>query len=280
MITYVKGDIFSSPAQILVNTVNTEGVIGKGVALEFKKRYPEMFTEYKNICQKGQFNIGSLMLWKKSKKWVLLFPTKTTWRKPSQLDYIEKGLQKFADNWDKLQANSIAFPRLGCGNGDLKWNDVKPLMEKYLKKIPMQVYIYVDMYQDPVPEYKNITEIEKWISGENTCDGFEKFVHQLKYLLQRKSISVLGEKVIWIDDETSFIQIGETKVNRTDTCRLWSFVQDVGVFALNEIPEYYHKFAAEFMELLHYLGYVSNIYVSENGDGDNTFVNGYQFIYE
>lgn len=141
MITYVKGDIFSSPAKILVNTVNTVGVMGKGIALEFKKRYPEMFYEYQELCKEKKYDIGSLLLWKKSEKWVLLFPTKRHWRQPSRLEYIEAGLQKFADNWDKLGADSIAFPRLGCGNGALDWDDVRPVMERYLAKIPLQIYI-------------------------------------------------------------------------------------------------------------------------------------------
>ena len=117
MITYVKGDLFASPAKILVNTVNVVGVMGKGIALEFKKRYPDMFMAYKALCEEEKLKIGSLFLWKKSEKWVMLFPTKQNWRQPSKIEYIEQGLIKFAANWDKLGADSIAFPRLGCGNG-------------------------------------------------------------------------------------------------------------------------------------------------------------------
>ena len=80
MITYLKGDIFSSPAQVLINTVNTVGVMGKGVALEFKKRYPEMFSAYERVCKAKQLEIGKLFLWKGPEKWVLMFPTKVHWR--------------------------------------------------------------------------------------------------------------------------------------------------------------------------------------------------------
>lgn len=76
MITYVKGNIFESPAKVLVNTVNTVGVMGKGVALEFKRRYPDMFESYKKICEAKQLDVGKLYLCKKSEKWILLFPTK------------------------------------------------------------------------------------------------------------------------------------------------------------------------------------------------------------
>lgn len=142
MITYIKGDIFSSPAKILVNTVNTVGVMGKGVALEFKKRYPEMFQEYQRLCEEKRLSIGTLMVWRKSDKWVMLFPTKKHWRYPSKIEYIEAGLKKFAENWDKLGVDSIAFPRLGCGNGGLDWEEVRPMMKRYLEKIPMNIYIY------------------------------------------------------------------------------------------------------------------------------------------
>lgn len=133
MITYLKGDIFSSPAQVLVNTVNTVGVMGKGVALEFKKRYPEMFSAYERVCKAKQLEIGKLFLWKGPEKWVLMFPTKVHWRNPSKIEYIEAGLQKFSATYADKGITSAAFPRLGCGNGGLDWKQVQPLMEQYLK---------------------------------------------------------------------------------------------------------------------------------------------------
>ena len=148
MITYLKGDIFSSPAQVLVNTVNTVGVMGKSVALEFKKRYPAMFKSYERVCDEKQLEIGKLLLWKGPEKWVLMFPTKKHWRNPSKLEYIETGLQKFADTEVEKGIASIAFPRLGCGNGGLDWEEVRPLMERYLERLSIPVYIYVGMYQD------------------------------------------------------------------------------------------------------------------------------------
>lgn len=134
--------------------------------MEYKNRYPDMFIKYKELCENNILDIGKLYLWKKSNKWVLLFPTKKHWRNPSKIEYIEKGLAKFVENWDRLGADSVAFPRLGCGNGGLDWNVVKPLMEKYLNKLPIQILVYVDNYNDPVPEHENITEMEKWLSGE------------------------------------------------------------------------------------------------------------------
>jgi O-acetyl-ADP-ribose deacetylase (regulator of RNase III) len=142
MLVYLRNSIFDSPAQTLVNTVNLEGVMGKGIAAEFKARYPSMFKEYRHLCQSGKLKIGDLHLWRGPDKWVLNFPTKTTWRKPSEMSYIEEGLKKFVLSCSDMGVTSISFPPLGCGNGQLDWSDVKPVMESYLKRLPIHVYVH------------------------------------------------------------------------------------------------------------------------------------------
>ena len=99
MITFLESSIFSSPAQTLVNTVNTVGVMGKGIAKEFKRTYPSMYREYRALCDSNQLEIGKLHLWRSDSRWVLNFPTKTTWRLPSKIEYIEAGLIKFLSNY-------------------------------------------------------------------------------------------------------------------------------------------------------------------------------------
>lgn len=116
--------------------------MGKGIALQFKKKYPEMFTAYQRVCEKQQLDTGKLYLWKSPEKWVLLFPTKKHWRNPSRMEYIESGLQKFVDNYERLGIMSIAFPKLGCGNGGLEWSAVKLVMEKYLCPLPIDIFVY------------------------------------------------------------------------------------------------------------------------------------------
>ncbi|UZJ63192.1 macro domain-containing protein [Sphingobacterium sp. KU25419] len=90
-----KGDIFSSDAQTLVNTVNCVGVMGKGLAKSFKEKYPKMYSEYTKICKQGLLDIGKLWLYKTERKWILNFPTKYDWRQPSELHYLEAGLENF-----------------------------------------------------------------------------------------------------------------------------------------------------------------------------------------
>jgi O-acetyl-ADP-ribose deacetylase (regulator of RNase III) len=142
MLVYLQTDLFASPAQTLVNTVNTVGVMGKGIAKSFKERYPEMFREYKRHCDRKELQIGTLLLWRGEDKWVLNFPTKTTWRLPSTMAYVQAGLEKFVASYEELGITSISFPPLGCGNGNLAWEQVKPLMESHLQDLPLQVYVH------------------------------------------------------------------------------------------------------------------------------------------
>lgn len=281
MITYLKGDLFSSPAKILVNTVNVVGVMGKGVALEFKKRFPEMFSSYQLLCKEGKLNIGNLYLWRKEEKWVLLFPTKEDWRKPSKLEYIEEGLSKFASHWDALGVDSIAFPRLGCGNGGLDWNDVRPLMEKYLNPLPMQIYIYVDKYLEPKPEHLEVSEMEKWLSGEYTFEGYEKFKYKAKDFLNISNNIVLLEngltnKVIIQDDIIIVNNVME--ITDEEACSLWNYIRDVGVTLKNEIPHEFQAFSDIVFALMKKLRYIETVIVSKNGVEFEKSGNAYQYI--
>lgn len=151
MIVFKTGDIFKSDAQTLVNTVNCKGIMGKGIALQFKKKYPDMFNEYKLACKPGQYRClehgGDLWLYTyidffKQKK-ILCFATKEEWWHPSKLEWIERGLQNFVEDYKYWSITSIAFPKLGCNNEGLNWeNDVKPLMFKYLQPLDIICEIY------------------------------------------------------------------------------------------------------------------------------------------
>ena len=176
MITYVVCDLFASPAQTLVNTVNTVGVMGKGIAKDFKAIYPEMFARYQELCERGQFNIGQLWPYRTSNKLILNFPTKKHWRSSSRPEYIEAGLKTFAEKHHLYGVTSISFPLLGCGNGELDWeSQVRPLMEGYLGKLPMDVYIHLQNRQDPyTPEHRNLREMKKWLRGEPESLSFNE----------------------------------------------------------------------------------------------------------
>lgn len=154
MLKYVSSNLFDSPAQTLVNTVNVVGVMGKGIAAEFKQRYPDMFRRYAEHCKNGSLDIGKLYLYRTANKLILNFPTKKHWRHPSKLEYIEAGLKKFVDTYAAHGIVSTSFPQLGCGNGGLPWSEVQPLMERYLSPLPIPVYIHLAAPKtDFVPEH-------------------------------------------------------------------------------------------------------------------------------
>jgi O-acetyl-ADP-ribose deacetylase (regulator of RNase III) len=142
MLMFVNTSILESNAQTIVNTVNTVGVMGKGLAHVMRERYPEMYRQYKNLCDQELLDVGKLWLWKGPETWVLNFPTKRHWRYPSKLDYIEAGLAKFVQSYEEKGIREISFPRLGCGNGGLAWSDVKPMMESYLRRLPIRIFIH------------------------------------------------------------------------------------------------------------------------------------------
>jgi O-acetyl-ADP-ribose deacetylase (regulator of RNase III) len=155
MLTYLYTSLFDSPAQALVNTVNTEGVMGKGIAKVFREKFPQMYVEYRELCERGELDIGKIHLWKSASRWVLNFPTKTTWRKPSKLEYIEAGLITFVNNYKKMGIVSASFPPLGCGNGNLDWREVRPLIEKYLSTISIPIYVHsLHVGDEFVPEHR------------------------------------------------------------------------------------------------------------------------------
>ena len=146
MIHYVEGNLFESEAQTLVNTVNTVGVMGAGLAKQFKEIFPHMFSDYKNLCDLKKLQVGRLHLYKTPNKWLINFPTKTRWQDSSKKEYIEQGLSTFANHYDDedYRITSVAFPQLGTGLGGLDWDlIVQPLMEWKLKKLPIDIYVYV-----------------------------------------------------------------------------------------------------------------------------------------
>lgn len=143
MVTFIKGNIFDSPAQLLTNTVNTAGIMGKGIALQFKQKFPAMFEDYVRRCEHGQVQLGEPYLWEDERVQILNFPTKSHWKSLSKLSDIEEGLKYLAAHYDDWGVASIALPPLGCGNGGLAWKDVRSLIEKHLGPVPeLEVYVY------------------------------------------------------------------------------------------------------------------------------------------
>jgi O-acetyl-ADP-ribose deacetylase (regulator of RNase III) len=147
MIKFTEGNILDSRADALINTVNTVGVMGKGIALQFKKAFPNNFIFYQKACKDGLVDIGRLFVSKDSsltsgEKFIINFPTKTHWRKPSEYDYIKSGLLDLKRVIKEYNINSIAIPPLGAGNGGLNWEIVKELIITYLENESIEIIVY------------------------------------------------------------------------------------------------------------------------------------------
>ncbi|WP_321539933.1 type II toxin-antitoxin system antitoxin DNA ADP-ribosyl glycohydrolase DarG [Flavobacterium piscinae] len=147
MIHFVTGNILDSQAQALVNTVNTMGVMGKGIALQFKKQFPNNYKIYKETCEQKALQVGQLLITEEDamfsgKKLIINFPTKTNWRLPSEYSYIEAGLQELKKVIVDKNIQSIAIPPLGAGNGGLDWQRVKKMIIEVLKDVDCDIYLY------------------------------------------------------------------------------------------------------------------------------------------
>lgn len=143
MVKVLIGNLFDSQAQTLVNTVNCVGVMGKGIALEFKKRFPEMFEDYADRCSRGEVKLGKPYLYRRLvPPWILNFPTKDHWRSVARLQDIVQGLDHLLRHYEEWEITSLAVPPLGCGEGQLEWRIVGPTLYRRLQrmKIPVELY--------------------------------------------------------------------------------------------------------------------------------------------
>jgi O-acetyl-ADP-ribose deacetylase (regulator of RNase III)/uncharacterized protein YwgA len=137
------GDMFATEMQTIVNTVNCHGIMGKGIALLFKKKYPDMFEDYAERCERGEVRLGEPYHYKDlAGASIVNFPTKGHWRAATRLEDVEAGLDYFVKHFRNWGITSVAFPPLGCGNGGLEWATVGPLMYSKLRGIEIQVELY------------------------------------------------------------------------------------------------------------------------------------------
>ena len=176
-ITLIQGDMFFSYAQTLTISVNTVGIMGKGLASRAKNQFPDMYVQYQNACKNNKIKAGKPWIYKREilmdaeladnpadlekpngLRWFLLFPTKRHWKDKSRLDDIEQGLEWLLKNYQKEGITSLSLPALGCGLGQLTWQEVGPLMCRYLSQMDIGVKIYL-------PREDNIKD-KKYLSKE------------------------------------------------------------------------------------------------------------------
>jgi O-acetyl-ADP-ribose deacetylase (regulator of RNase III) len=232
MITFTSGNLLDSKAEALVNTVNTVGVMGKGIALMFKEAFDDNFKAYKAACKREDVRVGQMFVTERHQfvgpKWIINFPTKKHWRSPSEMEWIEEGLEDLKRVILERNIRSIALPPLGSGNGGLNWYEVRVKIEAAMASLSdVEVIVY-----EPTSKYQNVAKRQGvealtparalvaelvrryWILGIE-CSLLE--IQKLAYFLERNVARLaldgsylhcdkrLGDAgpldVIWFDDE-------------------------------------------------------------------------------
>ena len=204
-IEYKIGYMFDEPTEAIVNTVNCVGVMGKGVALEFKRRWPENFKEYKQACADKKLVPGQMLVFDNSQlfgaekhRFLINFPTKRHWRSSSKIDDNESGLTDFVKQVHRLKIQSVTLPALGCGNGGLEWSEVKLLVEEAVSALPEVRFVVfcpaeqqTQSEQIDAPDELTIprasllvafTELEKYFGGHLTRLTAQKIAYFLQVL--------------------------------------------------------------------------------------------------
>lgn len=158
MIRYIQGNLLEADVQALVNTVNTVGIMGKGIALMFKEAFPENFRLYAAACKRGEVEVGRMFVTERpglaGPRWIINFPTKKHWRDRTQIEWIRSGLEDLKNVLEEKGIRTIALPPLGCGNGGLEWSAVRPLIENSLADLPStEAMVY-----EPTFRYQNVAK--------------------------------------------------------------------------------------------------------------------------
>jgi O-acetyl-ADP-ribose deacetylase (regulator of RNase III) len=219
----IKGNIFNSKAMAVVNTVNCVGAMGKGIALDFKLRFPEMFKEYQKICFRRMLKPGQILPYTKTKPIILNFAIKDDWKDPSKVEWIEETLQKFVENYHHMGLTSVAFPWMGAMNCGLPFETIQYLTRKYLSNLSdIDIEVYEFDPNEPCELYMSLEKIVK----ENLFSLTE--LEQMSLIKTRyweKIFSAVNDgKVQSINNLCHYVVNGKRIIGKTNIERLFAFL--------------------------------------------------------
>jgi O-acetyl-ADP-ribose deacetylase (regulator of RNase III) len=265
VVVYVQENLFTSPARVLVNTVNTVGVMGKGIAKTFRDAFPEMYEVYRERCERGEIAPGVLQFFPTAHKGILNFPTKRDWRHRSRLADVEAGLKTFVASYADLGLTSVAFPQLGCGHGGLDWDrQVRPLMARSLDDLPIDVYVHV-VPPGRAPSALNGNETEgdelhRRLRVRPEPVAFDQFCADL---LARVPQQAAGGWRIGVDDAPPalvFARIdAEVAVAEADLFDLWRRLHGFGLLAPDDLEPQFGPIVPVLFDVLTDLPYVERV---------------------
>ncbi len=185
------GDLLQERSEAVVNTVNCVGVMGKGIAEQFKRKWPANFREYKKACDKRALKPGSIFIYEaggltEEPRYIINFPTKLHWKQPSKIEYITEGLKDLVKHIHLLKIKSIAIPPLGCGNGGLDWDVVRPCIVEAFKKLPdVEVTLFAPVGAPPPQTMVTKTERPKMTPGRAAVLLVFSAYKQMQYAIGR-----------------------------------------------------------------------------------------------
>lgn len=210
MVRIITGNIFTTECNTIVNTVNCVGVMGAGIALEYRLRYPEMYTKYVDLCKARRIDIGMLWLYKSDDKWILNFPTKKHWKYPSKKEYLHAGLQKFVKSYQTKEINSIAFPLLGADRGGIDPDASLEIMRSYLDDIPIniEIYLYDQMAKDDL-----FDKTKEWLLSSN-IESIAKSTGLSRTYIDKLCKAMQSENIVQLNQLANVKGIGITTLEK------------------------------------------------------------------
>jgi len=219
----IKGNIFNSKAMAIVNTVNCVGAMGKGIALEYKLRFPDMFAEYQKVCFARQLRPGQILPYRKSSPWILNFAIKDEWKDPSRPEWIEETLIKFVKSYQRMGITSIAFPWMGAMNGGLNIEIIKSLTRSYLNNLPnIDIEVYEFDPHSPDPLFLKLYNI----ISENAFSIID--IAKLSDIKERYWIKIFDtmkcQNIYSMTDLCNFRSKGKRVIGKTNIERLYNFL--------------------------------------------------------
>ena len=245
MIEYQQGDILQADAEALVNTVNCVGIMGRGVALQFRKAFPENYKVYKALCDRKELEPGKVLVFDMNRlhnpRFIINFPTKRHWKSKSRIEDIQAGLVALVEEVRQRQIQSIALPPLGCGLGGLNWNEVRPMIERAFEALPdMRVLVYEPAGAPAAETMAKVKKAPKMTEGRAALVG-----------LMRRYLSAV------MDPAVSLLEIH----------KLMYFMQEAGEpLRLKYRKGQYGPYAEN---LRHVLNAIEGYYISGYGDAED-----------
>lgn len=238
-IRFVDGDMFSIPADILVNTVNCVGVMGAGVAAEFKKRYPEMYKDYVNRCRRKELKPGCPYLWQNPSifgdgkdELIINFPTKDNWRDPSKYEYVEDGLVRMRDLLSHADGRTVVMPAVGCGHGGLNWERIKAMIMHYLTGINAKIIVTEPKNSQQTEE---LTDKERSFMQQKNIGMYAPSDDDYPAALKGRSSAVLYYRgsIDWVNNNNTIAIINSNDAKAEERVVLGKLLDKIA----NEQPE-------------------------------------------